>query len=203
MKRRDFLKYVGCGCCSVGLSSCSSAPITNRKQLSFFPESVINSKAIKAYNQFKRKAKISKDTKTLKLIEEIGGKMKIAISSFYKKKNIKDPTADYDWEYILVDDDKTLNAWCMPGGKIAVYSGILSVTKNQDGLANVMGHEIAHAVAKHSVERASSALALNVGTAVADIFAGGMIGRTRNTWSSIKKRRHPCRRVQDTKIRSQ
>ena len=181
MKRREFLKYVGCGCCAFGLPSCSSAPITNRKQITFFPESVINSQAIKAYEQFKKKAKISKDTETLKLIEEIGGKMKIAISTYFKNKKMKDPTEDYKWEYTLVDDDKTLNAWCMPGGKIAVYSGILKVTKNKDGLANVMGHEIAHAVAKHSVERASASLALNVGVTVADIFTGGIIGRTRNT----------------------
>ena len=107
--------------------------------------------------------------------------MKIAISTYFKNKKMKDPTENYQWEYTLVDDDKTLNAWCMPGGKIAVYSGILKVTKNKDGLANVMGHEIAHAVAKHSVERASASLALNVGVTVADIFTGGMIGRTRNT----------------------
>jgi len=69
----------------------------------------------------------------------------------------------------------------MPGGKIAVYSGILKVTKNEDGLANVMGHEIAHAVAKHSVERMSASLAINLGTTVADIFLGGAISRTRNT----------------------
>ena len=181
MKRRDFLKIIGCSCCAYSLPSCSTAPITNRKQITFFPESLINSQAAKAYSDFKKKAKISKDEETLNLIKEIGQKMKLAIGIYFKNNNLKDPTKDYDWEYILVDDDKTLNAWCMPGGKIAVYSGILKVTKNVDGLANVMGHEIAHAVAKHSVERASASLALNVGVTVADIFTGGIIGRTRNT----------------------
>jgi len=180
MKRRDFLKIIGCSCCAYSLPSCSTAPITNRKQITFFPESLINSQAAKAYSDFKKKAKISKDEETLNLIKEIGQKMKLAIGIYFKNNNLKDPTKDYDWEYILVDDDKTLNAWCMPGGKIAVYSGILKVTKNVDGLANVMGHEIAHAVAKHSVERASASLALNVGVTVADIFTGGIIGRTRN-----------------------
>jgi len=181
MKRRDFLKYVGCGCCGFSLASCSSAPITNRKQITFMPESMINNQAAKAYENFKKKAKVSKDIETFELIKSIGSKMEIAISSYFKMKKLKDPTENFKWEYILVDDDKTLNAWCMPGGKIAVYSGILKVTKNKDGLANVMGHEIAHAVAKHSVERASAGMAMNVGTAVADIFLGGAISRTRNT----------------------
>ena len=78
----------------------------------------------------------------------------------------------------MVDNDKVKNAWCMPGGKIAVYTGLLPITKNKHGLAVVMGHEIAHAVAKHSVERASRALVLNIGTAAADIFSGGAISRT-------------------------
>ena len=181
MKRRDFLKYVGCGCCGFSLASCSSAPITNRKQITFMPESMINNQAAKAYENFKKKAQLSKDVETFELIKSIGSKMEIAISSYFKMKKLKDPTENFKWEYILVDDDKTLNAWCMPGGKIAVYSGILKVTKNKDGLANVMGHEIAHAVAKHSVERASAGMAMNVGTAVADIFLGGAISRTRNT----------------------
>ena len=103
--------------------------------------------------------------------------MEIAISSYFKMKNIKDPTENFKWEYTLVDDDKMLNAWCMPGGKIAVYSGILKVTKNEDGLANVMGHEIAHAVAKHSVERASRSALLQTGTSLIDIFTGGKLGQ--------------------------
>ena len=181
MKRREFLKFASCGCGSLALSSCSSAPITNRKQITFMPESMINNQAAAAYASFKKKAKLSNDTSTLNLIEDMAAKMKIAISAYFNNKKIDDPTKDFKWEYILVDDDKTLNAWCMPGGKIAVYTGILKVTKNTDGLAIVMGHEIAHAVAKHSVERASASLALIVGTIAADIFLGGAISRTRNT----------------------
>ena len=180
MKRRDFIKYVGCSCCSVLVTACSTTPITQRKQLKIYPESVINANAAKAYTQFKKKAKMSKDITTLNTIKRIGNKMEKAISFYFAKKNLKDPTKGFKWEYVLVDDDKTINAWCMPGGKIAVYTGILKVTKNEDGLANVMGHEIAHAVAKHSVERASTAVVLDVGTTVADIFLGGAISRTRN-----------------------
>ncbi len=181
MQRRDFIKYLGCGCCAFVVPSCSSTPITKRKQLKIYPETTINANAAKAYTAFKKKAKMSKDIATLNMIKNIGSKMEKAISYYFKSKNLKDPTQNFKWEYILVDDDKTLNAWCMPGGKIAIYTGILKVTKNEDGLANVMGHEIAHAVAKHSVERASAAMALNLGTAVIDIFTGGVISRTRNT----------------------
>tara|TARA_B100000963_G_scaffold256165_1_gene224720 strand:- start:555 stop:1379 length:825 start_codon:yes stop_codon:yes gene_type:complete len=181
MQRRDFIKYLGCGCCAIVVPSCSSTPITKRKQLKIYPESTINANATKAYAAFKKKAKISKDIVTLNMIKKIGNKMEKAISYYFKSRNLKDPTKNFKWEYILVDDDKTLNAWCMPGGKIAIYTGILKVTRNEDGLANVMGHEIAHAVAKHSVERASAAMALNLGTAVVDIFTGGVISRTRST----------------------
>ena len=89
-----------------------------------------------------------------------------------------DPTFNFQWEYILIDNEKIKNAWCLPGGKIAVYTGILEVTKNTDGLAAVMGHEIAHAVAKHSIERASRSLLLNVGTTAADIFLEVKFSRT-------------------------
>ena len=86
-----------------------------------------------------------------------------------------DPTSNFQWEYILIENKKIKNAWCMPGGKIAVYTGILEVTKNTNGLAAVMGHEIAHAVAKHSVERASRNVATNVLLQVTDLLSGGKL----------------------------
>jgi len=121
------------------------------------------------------------DLNQLNEIKEIGHRIEEAVSEYFYRNNLADPTANFMWEYILVENKKIKNAWCMPGGKIAVYSGILEVTKNKHGLAAVMGHEIAHAVAKHSIERASRALILNVGTAAIDIFSGGAISRTQRT----------------------
>ena len=117
----------------------------------------------------------------LREIKEIGKRIEFAVSAFFKNKGQDDPTRNFGWDYILVDNDKVANAWCMPGGKIAVYTGLLKITKNTDALSIVMGHEIAHAVARHSVERASQAMTINLGTTVADIFLGGAINRTRNT----------------------
>ena len=181
INRRKFLGLFGCGCCSMFLPSCSTVPITERKQLSIIPESRINRQAAVAYENFRNKAKIIKSGKDLKDILEIGNKMEKAVSAFFLNKEQDDPTKNFEWDYILVENDKMVNAWCMPGGKIAVYTGLLKVTKNKDALATVMGHEIAHAVARHSVERMSQAMTINLGTTVADIFLGGAINRTRNT----------------------
>ncbi len=181
INRRKFLGLIGCGCCSIVLPSCTSVPITERKQLSIIPESRINRQAAVAYENFRSKSKIINTGSQLKQIINIGKKMENAVSAFFLNQGKNDPTKNFEWDYILVDNDKVVNAWCMPGGKIAVYTGLLKITKNIDALSIVMGHEIAHAVARHSVERMSQAMTINLGTAVADIFLGGAINRTRNT----------------------
>ena len=181
MNRRKFLGYLGCGCCSMFLPSCTTAPITERKQLKIISEAKLNAQAAAIYEKVKKKEKMSNDKKTLNDIKKIGSKMEAAISEYFYQSNIADPTINFDWEYILIDNKKVKNAWCMPGGKIAVYSGMLEVTKNIDGLAAVMGHEIAHAVAKHSVERASSGMLINVATQVTDILSGGKISQVNRT----------------------
>ena len=181
LNRRKFIELFSYGCCGLILPSCSTVPITNRRQLSIYPEATINNQASKAYQVFKEKNKLIISGKQIDTIKDIGERIEFAVSNFFLKKEGKDPTSHFQWEYILVNNDKVKNAWCMPGGKIAVYTGILKVTQNDDALAAVMGHEIAHAVAKHSVERMSQALTVNIGTQVADIFLGGAINRTRNT----------------------
>jgi len=181
INRRKFLGLFGCSCCSLILPSCTTVPITDRKQLAIIPEAKINRQAAIAYEQFRTKAKLIKDGPQLKEIREIGKRIEVSVSSFFTNKNEDDPTKYFEWDYVLVDNDKVVNAWCMPGGKIAVYTGLLKITKNTNALSIVMGHEIAHAVAKHSVERASQAMTINLGTTVADIFLGGAINRTRNT----------------------
>ena len=175
MDRRKFLTYVGCSCCGIVLNSCSTTPITERKQLKIISEAKLNAQAAAIYEKIKEKEKMSDDIKSLNQIKEIGKNMEESISKYFDKSMIDNPTKYFDWEYILIDNKKIKNAWCMPGGKIAVYTGMLEVTKNKNGLAAVMGHEIAHAVAKHSVERVSRNILLNKGTQIIDIFSGGKI----------------------------
>ena len=177
MNRRKFLNYMGCSCCGFMLSACSTAPITDRRQFKIIPEAKLNAQAAQIYEKIKEKEKMSKNKKIFNEIKEIGKKMEDSISEYFSKSNIEDPTAGFNWEYILIENDKVKNAWCMPGGKIAVYTGILDITKNTNGLAAVMGHEIAHAVAKHSVERASRGVILNTGTQLIDIFTGGKLSQ--------------------------
>tara|TARA_B100000965_G_scaffold382873_1_gene381575 strand:+ start:51 stop:878 length:828 start_codon:yes stop_codon:yes gene_type:complete len=181
MQRRLFLQALGCGCLSFGLSSCTTVPITDRKQLKLIPETKLNAQAAQIYEKIKEKEKLSDDNKQLGEIKEIGKRIEYSISEYFETSKIEDPTSAFDWEYILIDNKKVKNAWCMPGGKIAVYTGILEVTKNTNGLAAVMGHEIAHAVAKHSVERASRNVATNVVLQVTDILSGGKLSTVNRT----------------------
>ncbi len=181
INRRKFLEIFGYCSCGLMIASCTTAPITERKQLKLLPESTLNRQAVQIYENVKKKTKLSNNKKQLEEIIEIGSRIEESVSAYFDSINKKDPTYNFQWEYVLIDNDKIKNAWCMPGGKIAVYTGILKITKNKHGLAAVMGHEIAHAVAKHSIERASRALVINLGTAAIDIFSGGAISRTQRT----------------------
>ena len=177
MNRRKFLSYIGSSCCGVMINGCSTAPITDRRQLKIIPEAKLNAQAAKIYEKVKEKEKMSDDIKSLNKIKDIGKRMELSIAEYFNNVGMEDPTSNFDWEYILIDNKKVKNAWCMPGGKIAIYTGILDVTKNTNGLASVMGHEIAHAVAKHSIERASRGMLLNTGTQLFDIFSGGKLSQ--------------------------
>ena len=177
MNRRKFLSYIGCSCGGFLLPSCTTAPITERKQLKIIPEARLNAQAAEIYEKIKEKEKMSDDKETLASIKNIGKKMENSIDEYFNRNEVENPTANFQWEYILIDNKKMRNAWCMPGGKIAVYTGILDATKNTNGLAAVMGHEIAHAVAKHSVERASRGVLLNTSTQLIDIFSGGKLSQ--------------------------
>ncbi len=181
MDRRKFLNLVSCGCCSYFLTGCGSVPITDRRQLKLIPESKLNAQAARMYEKIKEKEKLSDDVKSLNQIKEIGKKMENSINTYFDKKNLPDPTLNFQWEYILIDNKKIKNAWCMPGGKIAFYTGMLEITKNEDGLAAVMGHEVAHAVAKHSVERASRGVVLQTGTKLLDVLSGGKLSQVNRT----------------------
>ena len=106
MNRRKFLSYVGCGCCGLMLNSCSTAPITERRQLKIIPEAKLNAQAAQIYEKIKEKEKLSKDIKTLNEIKQIGKRMENSISEYFYQSNLKDPTINFDWEYILIENKK-------------------------------------------------------------------------------------------------
>ncbi len=148
----------------VFLTSCTSVSITDRKQLMILGDDVIYPEAFKAYKDFKSKTKLIESGKEIDTINKVTNNLKTAIKDFYKSEGLKDPTSNFAWEVVLVDNKDVKNAWCMPGGKMAVYSGILDIANNEQSLAALMGHEIAHAVARHGSERASQGLILDLGT---------------------------------------
>ena len=133
------------------------------------------------YTKKLKKEKLINDSSKLKEIKEIGKKMENSISEYFYQAKLNDPTSNFEWEYILIENKKVRNAWCMPGGKIAVYTGMFYVTKNIDGLAAVMGHEIDHAVAKHGIERASRSTLINTSTQIIDILSGGKLSQVNQT----------------------
>ena len=146
------------------LTSCTSVSITDRKQLMILGDDVIYPEAFKAYENFKSKTKLIESGEKIDKINKVTNNLKTAIKNFYKLEGRNDPTANFAWEVVLVDNKDIKNAWCMPGGKMAVYSGILEIANNEDSLAALMGHEIAHAVARHGSERASQGMLLDLGT---------------------------------------
>ena len=174
MNRRKFIQYLGCGCGGLLLNSCASVPITDRKQLRIIPEAKLNAQASQIYEKIKEKEKLVTKGNDLKMIKDIGKKMEDSIGEYFYQSNLNDPTVNFQWEYILIDNKKIKNAWCMPGVKIAVYTGILDVTKNKNGLAAIMGHEIAHAVASRGV-------ILNTTIQITDILTGGKVSQVNRT----------------------
>ena len=139
------------------LTSCATVPLTGRKQLSLVNESEVMSLSLSQYDQFIKSNKISSNKIETDRIRRVGGKIAEAVEKYFKDKGLTSYLDGYKWEFNLIED-KTVNAWCMPGGKVVVYTGILPLMKNDAQLATVMSHEIAHAVARHGGERMSEQL---------------------------------------------
>ncbi len=137
--------------------ACQRNAITGRKQLSLVPESEAQSLAVSQYKSFLNTNKVVNGTQEAAMVKRVGERIVTAIKKYYQQKGLSAELEGYTWDINLVND-KQMNAWCMPGGKIVVYTGILPVTQNEAGLAVVMGHEIAHALARHGSERMSQGL---------------------------------------------
>lgn len=141
------------------LAACSRVPITGRSQLNLLPESTMQSMALQEYQSFLSSNKVVAQTtsKDAEMVKRVGQRIASAVTQYMNQHNMGNDIASYKWEFNLVDN-KEVNAWCMPGGKVVVYTGLLPVTQNETALACVMGHEIAHAIARHGNERMSQGL---------------------------------------------
>ncbi len=147
---------------SLFLMSCSTVPITGRKQLSLIPESQMLSMSFSQYDQFLKDNKESNDPQKIALVKKVGERIASAVEKYLSDNGMADEVKNYNWEFHLIESTE-INAWCMPGGKVVVYTGILPITQDENGLAVVLGHEISHAVAKHGDERMSQALIAQLG----------------------------------------
>ena len=144
--------------------SCSVVPLTGRKQLNLVPESEMISMSLTSYSDFLKVNTLSTDKINVNLVKSVGSDISKAVIKYFTDNNLAGQLDGYQWEFNLIKNDTTLNAWCMPGGKVVVYSGILPVTRDKNGLAVVLSHEIAHAVARHGNERMSQELLVQFGS---------------------------------------
>ena len=147
---------------AVILIACSTVPITGRHQLNLLPQETMLSMSLQEYDQFLKKNPLSKNQAQAQMVQRVGLRIQGAVEQYFAQNNISEELSNYAWEFNLVESND-INAWCMPGGKVVVYTGILPLTQDETGLAVVMGHEIAHAVAQHGNERMSQGLIAQLG----------------------------------------
>ncbi|ADQ81805.1 M48 family metallopeptidase [Riemerella anatipestifer] len=148
---------LGASVLTLGLVACATNPLTGRKSLQFMNNSQLASMSLEQYQSTLSKAKVISGTTEARQVKNVGLRIKNAAENYYRSIGREGDLSSYQWEFNLIDD-KQLNAWCMPGGKVAFYTGIMPVCKNETGVAVVMGHEVAHALAGHGNERISSAM---------------------------------------------
>jgi len=153
------------------LMSCSTVPLTGRRQLSLVPESEMIALSLTEYGKFINSNKLSSDKNKIALVKRVGEKIAKAVESYMAAAGLSKNLEGYKWEFNLVED-ANVNAWCMSGGKVVVYTGLLPLTQTESGLATVLGHEIAHAVARHGSERMSDQMLVQLGgTALSSALA--------------------------------
>ena len=142
--------------------ACSTVPLTGRKQLSLIPDAQINALSFQSYQQVLQESNIISNTEQARLVKKVGKKIAYAVEKYMQEQGLQDQIDGFKWEFNLIEDN-TVNAWCMPGGKVAFYTGIMPICQDEAGVAVVMSHEIAHAIAEHGNERMSQQLTAQMG----------------------------------------
>lgn len=144
---------------------CTTVPMTNRNSFQMVPETDLNALSAQEYRQVLDEAQLSTDTAQVQAVQRVGQRIADAAEAFLREQGLEHKVSRFHWEFNLIENDQTANAWVMPGGKAVVYSGILKFTRNDTGLAVVLGHEVAHAIAGHGNERMSQGLVAQMGAA--------------------------------------
>lgn len=145
------------------LMACAEVPITQRQSLSLLPESQLATMSLQEYDKVLKDSKLSSNQQQVKMVRRVGNKIAKSAEAFLAEAGMQSEIKNLNWEFNLIEDDKLANAWVMPGGKAAVYTGILKYTRDETGLAVVLGHEVAHAIARHGNERMSQGLLAQMG----------------------------------------
>jgi len=163
--------------------SCSTVAVTGRKQLNLVSDSEMLSTSTQQYEQFMKENKLSTNAEQTERVKRVGARIQAAVEDYAKTHNRSSDLAGYAWEFNLIESNE-VNAWCMPGGKVVFYTGIMPVCQDDDGVAVVMGHEVAHAVAKHGAERMTEQLAVQMGGSALQAALGSKPQQTQQLWMS-------------------
>lgn len=169
---------------TVLFAGCGSVPVTGRKQLNLVSNQEVLTLSLQQYGDFMKSAPLSTDKANTAMVQKVGRNVANAVETYLKNNGYADEVSSYAWEFNLVKSNE-VNAFCMPGGKIVVYEGILPYTQNETGLAVVIGHEVAHAVAKHANERMSQQMATQYGSAAVGAALGGTSATTQQIASTV------------------
>ncbi|OGW36731.1 MAG: peptidase M48 [Nitrospirae bacterium GWD2_57_9] len=177
-------RFVIMGVCAFLLTACSTVPITGRSQLNIIPGSSMLAMSLQQYDQFLKEHKVSTNQEQTRLVKRVGTKVQQAVEQYFANSGLSEHLSGYKWEFNLVED-KQVNAWCMPGGKVVVYTGILPIARTEAGLAVVMGHEIAHAIAEHGNERMSQGLLAQLGGVALSTAISTKPAATQQLWMTV------------------
>lgn len=166
------------------ISGCSTVPITERKRVNVVSDKTILPASFAQYESFISENKVSTDVKATNELKSVGINISKAVDRFMRENGMKEEADSYRWEFTLIDDP-TVNAWCLPGGKVVFYTGILPICENTDGIAAVMGHEVAHAFAKHGQERMTTAYGQQIGNIAVLLGTSGQSEESQMLWNTI------------------
>lgn len=172
--------FILCAVCS----SCTTVPLTGRRQLDFIPADTMLSMSYQQYDDFLKVNKSSVDQKKCQTVKTVGQRIQKAVEKYMVENNLSDQLKNYKWEFNLIENEMA-NAWCMPGGKVVVYTGILPVAQDDQGLAVVIAHEVAHAIAQHGNERMSQGLLSNLGGTALSVVMQNKPEATQKLWKAV------------------